>query len=235
MKQWKPTFKNVLLATALTLGVTAMMHDIGTHISAVNEVQEEPKAKVIETIPDAASDIRADLIYAAKPLPTASSTIVQTEPTEATEQTEPETPAPTEGRAVYDVPMDDDLQIFIIELCEEKHIDPRIIFAIIKMESNYEADALGDNGNSHGLMQIQPRWHQGLMTRLGCYDLLDPRQNVTVGIELLAILHEKYGTMGEALTAYNAGDYGAWNRYFSQGVFASDYALSVMSTAENIS
>ena len=233
MKPWKPTIKNVLLVTVLTLGVTAMAHDLGTHIA---DKKETPRAKTIEVIPDAASDVRADLIYKARPLPTASSMTVsdQAEATEPTEQTEPETPATTEGRALYDIPLPADLQLFVIELCAERHIDHRIVFAIMAKESNFVPDALGDNGNSHGLMQIQPRWHQGLMTRLGCHDLLDPKQNVTVGVELLSVLFEKYGTWGETLTVYNAGDGGAWNNYFSKGVFASDYALSVLSMAENM-
>lgn len=236
MKRWKPTIKEVLWVAVATLGVAAMAHDFGNHIA---EEKHEPTVEIIEAVTETEHDARAEMILEAEPLPTESiptklTEIYPYEPTEPSEPTEPEIPAPTEGQALYDVPMPDDLQIFIIDLCEEKHIDPRIIFAMIKMESNYEPDALGDNGNSHGLMQIQPRWHQGLMTRLGCYDLLDPYQNVTVGVELLSLLLEKYGTMGEALTAYNAGDYGAWNRYFSKGVYASDYALSVMYSAETI-
>ena len=106
----------------------------------------------------------------------------------------------------YDVPLDYELQDFITQICEEHHIDPAVVIAMIKRESGFQADAIGDGGNSLGLMQIQPYWHKARMDRLGCTDLLDPYQNVTVGVDLLAYLIDSYGgDVGKALTAYNQG------------------------------
>ena len=160
-----------------------------------------------------------------------------TEPIEEiTEAEEPQTEAPTEGQALFDVPLSEDLQIYIISLCEEKHIQPEIVIAMIARESDFNASACGDNGYSHGLMQIQPRFWRDLMDKLNCNDLFDPYQNVTVGIEILSDRLNAYGgNIEKALTAYNAGDAGAWNLYFSEGVTASPYAISVMSYAENLS
>lgn len=160
-----------------------------------------------------------------------------TEPIEEiTEAEEPQTEASTEGQALFDVPLSEDLQIYIIGLCEEKHIPPEIVIAMIARESDFNASACGDNGYSHGLMQIQPRFWRDLMDRLNCNDLFDPYQNVTVGIEILSDKLNTYGgNIAKALTAYNAGDAGAWNLYFSEGVTASPYAISVMSYAETLS
>lgn len=109
---------------------------------------------------------------------------------------------------LYDVPLDKDLQLHIIETCEAYHIDPAIVMAMIWRESRYNADAVGDSGNSLGLMQIQPYWHGGRMERLGCEDLLDPYQNVVVGIDYLAESIERYdGDIAKALVAYNQGSY----------------------------
>lgn len=172
----------------------------------------------------------------AEPLPTAEASTE--EPTRAAtiafvEATEAET---TEVQALYNVPLSEDLQLYIVGLCEEKHIQPEIVIAMIARESNFNASACGDNGNSHGLMQIQPRWNQDVMDTLNCTDLFDPYQNVTVGIEILSDKLDIYGgDIGKALTAYNAGDTGAWNLYFSEGVTASPYAIAVMSYAENLS
>lgn len=191
----------------------------------------QPEIATVETVDTSA----------AQPLPTAvefvrASTEAPEAITETTEATEPPTAATTEGRALYDVPLSEDLQIFIIDLCEEKHIDPALVFGVIATESGFNATACGDSGNSHGLMQIQPRWNQDVMSRTGCYDLFDPYQNVTVGIEILAAKLDTYGgDIGKALTAYNAGDGGAWSYYFSQGIYASGYAIAVMSYAENLS
>ena len=84
-------------------------------------------------------------------------------------------------------------------------------------------------------MQIQPRWHSGLMEQLGCTDLFDPYQNVTVGIAIFSSHMNRYdGNVGMALTAYNAGASGANKYYFSKGVYASQYATSIMAYADDI-
>ena len=106
------------------------------------------------------------------------------------------------------VPLDRALQDYIIRECEQKGIDPAIVMALIDRESDYQADTIGDNGNSFGLCQIQPKWHTERMERLGCTDLLDPYHNVKVCIDYLCELLNKYdGDMAKALVAYNQGFY----------------------------
>lgn len=122
----------------------------------------------------------------------------------------------------YAVPLEPSLQEKIILACQEREIDPAVIIAMIERESSYKADAIGDNGNSFGLMQIQPRWHYQRMVELDCTDLLDPYQNITVGIDFLDELLDKY-SLEEALTAYNSGSPGQ-----------SKYADEVMSRAESL-
>lgn len=134
----------------------------------------------------------------------------------------------------WDVPLEHDLQLFIADLCEEVNIDPELVLAMIEQESQWNPEAVGDGGRSLGLLQIQPRWHSARMDKLGCDDLLDPYQNVLVGIDILAEKMAKYDTIGEALTAYNAGDYGAYVHYFSKGIYANDYAKEVLARAEEL-
>lgn len=132
---------------------------------------------------------------------------------------------------LYDVPLSADLQEHIKELCDDYGVDMPLALAIIGQESNYRPDAVGDNGNSLGLMQIQPRWHQGRMDDLGVTDLLDPYQNVTVGIDLLADLIEKGGTRW-AIMAYNAGAETA-NYHTAIGTI-TEYAAEVERLREEI-
>lgn len=106
---------------------------------------------------------------------------------------------------LYDVPLDEEVQVLIIEECGKREIDPVIILAMIFQESRFETDIIGDNGQSFGLMQIQPRWNYQRMLDLDCTDLLDPRQNVMVGIDLLDELIARDKGLEWALTAYNAG------------------------------
>ena len=137
----------------------------------------------------------------------------------------------TEQVPLYDVPLSADLQKHIKGLCDDYGVDMPLVLAIIGQESNYRTDAVGDNGNSLGLMQIQPRWHQSRMDDLGVTDLLDPYQNITVGIDLLAELIETGGTRW-AIMAYNAGAETA-DYYITIGTI-TDYAAEVERLKEEI-
>ena len=92
---------------------------------------------------------------------------------------------------------------YIEETAESYGISPKLVKAIIKVESGGNANAVGDNGNSLGLMQIQPRYHAQRLKE--GESLLDPRVNVRIGCEILSEIMAKYGTLDEALTVYNAG------------------------------
>ena len=147
----------------------------------------------------------------------------------------PETPQP-EIRAQYNVPLDEELQAFIASKCEEYHIDTAVVLAVIERESRFNPEAVGDSGKAIGLMQVQPRWHMERMARLDCYDLLDPQQNVTVGIDFLAELVEAYeGDVSMALVAFNAGQKGAYDGWFSVGKYESDYSRGVLERAQYFS
>lgn len=92
---------------------------------------------------------------------------------------------------------------YIEKTADSYGISPKLIKAIIKVESNGNANAVGDNGNSLGLMQIQPRYHAQRLKE--GESLLDPKVNVRIGCEILSEIMAKYGTLDEALTVYNAG------------------------------
>ena len=105
----------------------------------------------------------------------------------------------------YDVPLDEELQFFIAAECEKHHIDPSVVVAMIDVESKYTVDIMGDGGNAFGLMQIHPRWHGDRMERLMATNLLDPYQNVLVGIDFLRELSESGKPIEWVLMAYNGG------------------------------
>ena len=142
-----------------------------------------------------------------------------TEPTEIVEvATEPTV-------ALYDVPLDEGLQLHIIATAEANGIDPAIIMAMAFKESTYNPYAVGDNGNSLGLLQVQPRWHSERMAKLNCPNLLDPYQNVVVAVDYLCELLNKYGSLDKALTAYNRGHYNGT---------VTEYAKVVLAKAEEL-
>lgn len=147
-------------------------------------------------------------------------------------ETEKEVLIKEEKPRFFDVPLDEDLQTYIFELSEDIGIEPAIIIAIIEKESNYDASAVGDHGRSLGLMQIQLRWHTARMAELGCDDLLDARQNVCVGIDILADLLEEGESIEWVLMAYNGGHAYA-DRLASEGR-VSEYAAKVIEMANEL-
>ena len=151
----------------------------------------------------------------------ASNNIIEAEP-------EPE-PEPEPEIDIYPVDLDPDLQRYIIKTCEEYKINPSIVIAMCFYESSFNPDAVGDNGESMGLMGISPRWCWPEMERLNCPDMTDPYQNVTVGIDIIARKMAKYdGNPEMALMAYNAGDAGAHRLWFDKGIYSTTYSSNIM-------
>lgn len=134
--------------------------------------------------------------------------------------------AEVETVTVYDVPLDMELQLFIVRLCEEHHIDASVVMAMIDRESKFDADVIGDNGDALGLMQVQPKWHRERMDKLGVTDLMDPYQNVTVAVDYLAEMLGRGRGLEWALAAYNAGATGANKGY------GATYANAVLTNSE---
>ena len=133
------------------------------------------------------------VVQTAKPRPEANKPVVEPEVEEA------------ETVMLWDVPLEEDLQLFIVYSCEKHHIDPSVVIAMIERESSYRASVIGDNGMAFGLMQVWPKWHQDRMDKFGANDLLDPYQNVTVGMDYLFELLDEGKGLEWALAAYNQG------------------------------
>lgn len=131
-----------------------------------------------------------------------------------------------------DVPLDDNLQLHIFNTCEKYGIEPELVFGVIQKESTFRPNAMGDEGCSYGLMQVQKRCHEERMARLGCTNLLDPYQNITVGVDYLAELISTGNSIEWVLMAYNGGP-GYANRNASRGV-VSTYARTVLQNIENL-
>ena len=140
----------------------------------------------------------------------------------------------TEAFVLYDIPLDDDLQRHIWEECQERGAPYEVILAVIRKESNYETDVVGDYGRSVGLMQIQSRWHKERMEYLGCWSLMDPYANVTVGIDIFAEIFAEYQDVEKALMVYNAGATGARTMWFDKGIYSSEYSRAVLAYVDEL-
>lgn len=128
----------------------------------------------------------------------------------------------------------DVMQKYTYIICNQNGVDYAVVLAMIEVESDYRWDAAGKTDDV-GYMQIVPEWHEDRMERLQADDLLNPFQNVSVGVDFLAELLERYGgDYGKALTAYQYGASGAYKYFFSAGVYSSEYAENVLEIADRI-
>jgi len=91
----------------------------------------------------------------------------------------------------------------ISEAATKYKIDPALIAAVIRAESNFDPSAISRKG-ARGLMQLMP----ATARRLGVARHFDPKENILGGTAYLAELADRYGetAIELILAAYNAGE-----------------------------
>lgn len=114
-------------------------------------------------------------------------------------------------RAAQSLPPDAAVEELIDHAARKYNVDPNLVHAVVKVESNYNRLAVSRAG-AEGLMQLVP----STARRFGVANTFDARQNIEAGVRYLKYLQTLYGNnMRLVLAAYNAGE-GAVGRF--QGI-----------------
>lgn len=143
----------------------------------------------------------------------------------------PTTTTPKPAPLLKTVPLDDETQHTIYEMFGE---DPALfctVMAIAKKETRFNPEAVGDAGESIGMMQIHTYWQRDRIERLEITDLTDPKQNAEVAIDFLWWLAYRlapehpdsvFGT-GAIFMTYNCGLQGAFDLW-DEGITETSYS-----------
>lgn len=124
------------------------------------------------------------------------------------------------------VPMSEEEQRIIFDICTDNGVAFSFIMAIIGKESAFEREARSETGDS-GYMQINDCNAEELARR-GYRDLFDTAQNVGAGVSILRDLFDKYeGETHRVLMAYNMGERRA-SELWEQGIEMSEYSREIV-------
>jgi hypothetical protein len=136
-------------------------------------------------------------------------------------------PEPEIVQVFFDVPLSDEIQLFLFEMCDEYNVPYELALALIWTESTYRERVISKT-NDYGLMQINVVNHRWLRNELGVSDFLCPFDNIRSGVHILGVALAAYGDVHKALMAYNMGDAGA-ARHWRNGTVTSYYSRLVVS------
>lgn len=210
----EPTRKQLVVAGIAALALLAGIIFRNTGNGDLPTTSKEPTITApAETLPP-------------EPPPTKTPEVQPTAPTETGEE------GFTEHGTPLNINLDTETQAAIYELCGRDNSLFCMTMAIASRETSgtFQVDAVGDDGWSIGIMQINTRWHTERMEALGVTDLTDPVQCAAVAIDYLQELESRYGFSPEThgiLMSYNMGPKGAKDA-MNAGIYCTDYSREVM-------
>lgn len=171
-----------------------------TNVSGMNSTSDSDKAITLE------SEVTNNTVY--------SSPVVSSIP--YTSSDKPEV-IETVTVTYYDVPVSEEDQDFIKEVCQEYEFSEVLVYQIMYTESRYDPKAVSET-NDHGIMQLNATWVDSYVEKTDKFnyvyadgfDIYDIRHNVLIAIRELdywrGICNDRgYYSEAHMLECYNRG------------------------------
>jgi soluble lytic murein transglycosylase-like protein len=93
----------------------------------------------------------------------------------------------------------------IYRIARAQHIDPELAFRLVRVESNFVANAVSYAG-AVGLTQLMPGTARYFKPGVTPEELMDPETNLRIGFRYLRVLVREFdGNLRNALLTYNRG------------------------------
>ena len=181
-------------------GRVVFVNDPPTEAYLPKTVAEEPAPApaVAPSVGTLAPEVKASKPAAPAPVLTATASV-------------PVVPVPARAPAITTKPRDlrgnrssfQSIWDEMIQIAAKRHhVDPALVHAVIRVESNYNPMAVSPRG-AKGLMQLVP----ATAKRFGVKNIFDPKANVDAGVRYLKYLIDMFGgDLRLSLAAYNAGE-----------------------------
>lgn len=106
-------------------------------------------------------------------------------------------PRPVAGPTITNTAEFDQL---VDNVARQHQVDPLLVHAVIRVESNYNQFALSDKG-AQGYMQLIPQTAR----QMGVANAFDTRDNIQGGVKYLRAMMDRFNDLRLAIAAYNAG------------------------------
>ena len=175
--------------------------DLGARLAVAIRGSEHREPDCLKPPPAATADAQAGGVTGAAPSAPEPPAVRDTGPT-------PVVDAPARFRPASTAPEHRKLVATVLDMSKSFRLDPRLVFALIRVESGFDPLARSPK-NAQGLMQLIPETAE----RFGVRDVWDPVENLRGGMSYLRWLLSYFkGDIVLTLAAYNAGE-GAVDRH----------------------